>query len=671
MGLERLASVLQQVASNYDTDLFAPIHARLREMLGHDPETFEQERFSYQVIADHVRAITFLVADGVLPGNEGRGYVLRRIVRRAVRHGRLLGRRKPFLAELAPVVVETMAGAYPYLLERRGEIEVVTAREERAFARTLEAGSEHLAAALADLAPPDAGIVGRRAEELAAAAPILPGEVAFRLHDTYGFPVDLTVELAAERGVAVDRARFETALAGQRQRSRRGRKADLARRAEAGARYEEILRGSGGTTFLGYETTQAGAHILALLRDGEPVEALEPGESGEVVLDRTPFYPEGGGQVGDRGVLEASGRPAFTVEDTQRVAGPQVGGLIVHRGTAQARLARDEAVVACVDAERRARTMRNHTATHLLHRALRDVVGESARQAGSLVGPDYLRFDFPLDRPLTAEEKRAIEAEVRRVIRKDQPVEPHQMTMAEALAAGADAFFDEKYGERVRVVSVDDFSRELCGGTHCHATGQVGSFAITGERSIGAGLRRIEALTAAAADAWLDQRVEALERTAAALGAHEPTAAPERAAELQGRVKELEKRLRQGGATNRPQPAELAAAAKDVGPGRLVARALELDSMDELKSLARAVRAELPSGVIALGLEADEPQLFVTVSPDLVERGVSAGDLVRTAAEPMGGRGGGRPEMAQGRGTRREGLAPALEALRRALAATG
>ncbi len=413
MSLERLASVLQQVPSNFDTDLFTPIHARMRELLGHDPDAFEAERFSYQVIADHSRAITFLIADGVLPSNEGRGYVLRRIVRRAVRHGRLLGRREPFLAETAEVVIETMRGAYPYLTERREAILGAIAREEDQFARTLDAGTIHLEEALIPLTGAER-VVGRRPEELPAGAPVLAGGIAFRLHDTYGFPIDLTIELAAEYGVAVDRPGFDRALAEQRDRSRGGRKAELARNAELGALYESLARRLGETPFLGYETTTAEARVVAIVRDGieyDELEAVgdaelrsEPSATAEVVLDRTPFYAEGGGQVGDQGVLRLAGHdePIFVVADTQRPA----GGLIVHRGQLRGALAVGDAVRAEVDAERRARTMRNHTGTHLLHRALRNVVGEGARQAGSLVTPDGLRFDFPLDRGLTDDERR-------------------------------------------------------------------------------------------------------------------------------------------------------------------------------------------------------------------------------------------------------------------------
>ncbi len=662
MGLERLASVLQQVPTNYDTDLFTPIHARMRELLGHDPDAFEAERFSYQVIADHSRAVTFLIGDDVLPSNEARGYVLRRILRRAVRHGRLLGRREPFMAEAAAVVIDVMGEAYPHLVERRDEILAAIAREETQFARTLDAGTAQLETALRGLTDAPR-VVGRRPEDLPADAPQVPGELAFRLHDTYGFPIDLTVELAAEYGVGVDRAGFERALAEQRDRSRSGTKAQLSKHAESAALYGAIQARAGDTRFLGYDTTRAEGRVVAIVRDGLEFDELTGHGEAEVVLDETPFYADGGGQVGDQGVLRepGGGSELLTVSDTQR----PVGGLIVQRGTLHGRLRVGETVEAAVDAERRAHTMRNHTGTHLLHRALRNVVGERARQAGSLVTPDYLRFDFPFDRALTDDELHAIEDEVHRIIREDRPVSIAYMTMPEAVAGGADAFFDEKYGETVRTIRVEDYSFELCGGTHCRATGQIGGFLITGERSIGSGMHRIEAVTGAAADALVRERFDILDRAAEALGAQSVGSVGERIAALQDELRETKRRLKSGAGSGLPKAGDLAAAAREVAPGvRLAAAALPFDSMDALKAAARDLSGALGSGVVALGLDADEPQLFVTVSDDLVARGIAAGDLVTVAMPAIDGRGGGRPAMAQGRGTRRAGLPDALAAIR-------
>ncbi len=682
LGLERLSSVLQGVLSNYDTDLFTPIHQTLRRLLGHDPESFEAERFSYQVIADHSRAVTFLIADGVLPSNEGRGYVLRRIVRRAVRHGRLLGKREPFLAETVGTVIEVMGDAYPLIRDERERILAAVAREEAQFARTLDAGTKLLDEALlrlkqalapipgmAVVAPKHDRVVGRRPEDVPADAPALHGAFAFKLHDTYGFPIDLTIELAAEHGVRVDRAGFDAALAEQRQRSRGGRKAELARHAEVTALYESIVRRAGDTAFVGYDTTAAEATVIAIIRDGVAYDELTGHGEADVVLDRTPFYAEGGGQVGDRGELAepGGGSPLFTVTDTQKPS----AGLVVHRGTLHGRLRVGATVGAAVDAERRACTMRNHTATHLLHRALRNVVGPAARQAGSLVAPDYLRFDYPFDRALADDERRRIEDEVRRIVREDRPVSVAHLSMAEAIEAGADAFFDEKYGETVRTVRVADYSFELCGGTHCRASGQVGSFVITGERSIGSGMRRIEALTGDGADAHLRERALLLEAVADRLGAASTDAVLDRIAALEAEVREAKRRLREGGG-GAPRPAELAGRAEEAAPGiALVAAAGAWESIDAVKSTAKEVRALLGPGVVALVQDADEPQVFVTVSDGLVARGVAAGDLVRAAMASLEGKGGGRPEMAQGKGSRRDGIPAALAAIRAALAAAG
>jgi len=676
MGLERLTSVIQQVPTNYDTDLFTPIHAAMRELLGHDPESFEAERFSYQVIADHSRAVTFLVADGVAPSNEGRGYVLRRILRRAVRHGLLLGRREPFMDVTGAAVIDIMKGAYPYLEEQRERILKVIRQEEAQFARTLETGTSHLEAALAPLTTADGTtgqpaqrVIGRLPDSLPADAPTLAGDVAFRLHDTYGFPVDLTVDMAAEYGVRVDRDGFAVAMAEQKERSRKGTKAELTRQAGLGEIYQDILRRVGETKFLGYDGTEAETKVVAILRDGTEYQDLSGNGAAEIVLASTPFYGEGGGQVGDHGeLLEAgAGSALFSVDDTQK----PIAGLFVHRGTLHGRIKVGETVTARVDGERRARTMRNHTATHLLHRALRNVVGPEAHQAGSLVAPDYLRFDYPLDRALTADEKRAIEDEVRDIVRQNRAVTTTVQPMAAAIAAGADAFFDEKYGETVRTVRVEGYSLELCGGTHCTASGQIGSFVITSDRSIGAGTRRIEAVTGDGADTLLRERLALLDRVAEALGVTSVDAAPERVAALQEELRETKRRLKAGG-SGLPKAVDIAAAATEPSPGvKLVAHSAVFDSPDQWKAYVKEIRGVLGDGVIALAFDAEAPQIFVTVSPDLVSRGISAGDLVKAAMVPMAGRGGGRPEMAQGMGTKRDGIAAAMAAIADTLRTAG
>ena len=670
MGLERLASVLQGVPTNYDTDLFTPIHARMRELLGHDPDAFETERFSYQVIADHSRAITFLIADGVLPANEGRGYVLRRIVRRAVRHGRLLGRREPFLDQAARVVIDLMAEAYPVLREREDIIIGAILREESAFARTLDAGTIQLEEALIPLTGAER-VVGRREEDVPADAPVLAGDIAFRLHDTYGFPIDLTIELATEYGVRVDRDGFDAALDEQRQRSRSGKKQDLVRQAEMTALYDGVARREGDTAFLGYETTTATGTVRGILRDGTEYQELEArhevelrartAAAAEVVLSETPFYAEAGGQIGDRGELRdpESGDVIFTVEDTQR----PVAGLIVHRGLLHGKVAIGQRLDAVVDPGRRAQTMRNHTGTHLLHRALRNTLGDGARQAGSLVTPDYLRFDYPSDRALTDEEKRKIEREVRRVVREDLPVSPSTMSMSEAIDAGADAFFDEKYGESVRTIRVEGYSHELCGGTHCRATGQIGGFFITGERSIGSGVRRIEAVTGEAAEALTEERFASLDAAVAAAGA-------QTADQLVARILDLKEKRKKARRSDRgaiPAAQAAIATAELLEKGAFIAVTGGFGSIDELKAWSKEVRASFRSGVIAAGLEGDDPQIFVTVSDDLVEDGVNAGDLVKEAVKASGGKGGGRAEMAQGRLPEPDALQAALAKLRERL----
>jgi alanyl-tRNA synthetase len=570
------------------------------------------------------------------------------------------------------VVIETMGDAYPILRERREVILGTIIREEAAFARTLDAGTAQLEEALIPLTGAER-VIGRRPETLPEDAPVLAGDLAFRLNDTYGFPVDLTVELAAEYGVRVDREGFEAALEEQRQRSRSGRKADLARQAELTQLYDDIARATGETTFLGYETTTAEGRVAAIVRDGTSYQELEArpeaelrveaGAAAELVLDRTPFYAERGGQVGDQGEIRdlATDELLFTVEDTQR----PVGGLIVHRGTLHGRIAVGQQVRAVVEPVRRARTMRNHTGTHLLHRAIRNVVGAGAKQAGSLVAPGYLRFDYPLDRALTADERRAIEAEVRAVVREDLPVTVRYMPYQEAIEGGADAFFDEKYTETVRTVRVEGYpSFELCGGTHCRASGQIGGFVITSDRSIGSGMRRIEALTGDAADAWFEAHRETVEDAAERAGAQTPNSLPGRIDELQTRIKDLEKRLRAGAAGGVPKPADTAKGAAVIDGVPVVTLAAPFAGMDELKAYAKDVRGALGSGIIALVLDDDAPQVWVTVSDDLVARSHSAADLVAAAMVPLLGRGGGRPAMAQGKGQRRDAIAAALEAIR-------
>jgi alanyl-tRNA synthetase len=632
-GLERLASVVQGVDSNYRTDLFVPIIDRLAAFIGHDPETVESERFSYQVVADHSRAMTFLLSEGVKPANEGAGYVLRRIIRRAVRHGRLLQIAQPFLRETCSVVIELMGGAYPALVERREEILDAIAAEEEKFARTLEAGSARL-------------------DELVAAGATISGADAFRLHDTFGFPIDLTVEMAAERGVSVDRAGFDVAMAEQRERSRGAKRGAFTADAAVAALRSE---------FIGYPNVTSAGELRVL--------AVVPGDPTGVVLDRTPFYAEGGGQIGDRGELVGTnGRLAVT--DTQRT-----GDAIVHLGRLEGSLEVGDAVRAEVDEGRRWGAARNHTGTHLLHRALRDVLGEQAKQAGSWVGPEGLRFDFPAQAATPREALRQVERLVNAQIRRDAPVHPEHMPMEQAQALGADMFFGEKYlPESVRVVQVDGYSKELCGGTHVASTGQIGAFLITGEASIGAGLRRIEAVTGEVATELIGERLEALRAAAQLLGEREENV-PQRIESLLARLREAEKAAKapKTGSARLDAAAALHAA-QQAGNAKVVVQAYPEADANALRTLADDLRGMTGRFVAVLAGQSDgRPSLLVAASRDLASEGFDSGAIVREAAPMIGGGGGGRPDLAQAGGkdaTRldealREAGRLALEALQR------
>jgi alanyl-tRNA synthetase len=621
MGLERMTSAVQGVDSNYRTDLFTPIIDRLAQHLGHDPQEVESERFSYQVVADHSRAMTFLIGEGLQPSNEGPGYVLRRIMRRAVRHLRLMGIREPVLAETCASVIEVMGGAYPYLAERRDEILAAVDAEERKFARTLEAGSERLAALV----------------DAAGSGGTIAADEAFRLHDTFGFPIDLTVEIAAERGVTVDRAGFDAAMAEQRERSRGTR----AGRFAPAAGIEPLQ-----TEFVGYPnaTTADGLGVL-LVADADG--------SAQVVLDRTPFYAEGGGQIGDRGELVGE-RGRVIVEDTQRV-----GDAIVHIGRLDGKLTAGDQVSAHVDEERRWGAARNHTATHLLHRALRDVVGEQAKQAGSWVGPDGLRFDYPATAAPSREALREVERRVNEQIRRNATVTPTEMSLGEAQAIGADMFFGEKYApERVRVMRVEGYSTELCGGTHVAATGQIGSFRITGESSIGTGLRRIEAVSGAAADELVASRLEMLHSAAQLLGAPDD--------QVVGRIEALQARLRgaeKGSglpAATRLDAAAALANAQAAGETKVIVDRFPDADAAALRALADDLRSAAGRFVAVIGGEQGGPSLLVAASRDLVGEGFDAAAIVREVAPRIGGGGGGRAELAQAGGKDLAGLEGAL-----------
>ncbi|MCY4599695.1 MAG: alanine--tRNA ligase [Acidobacteria bacterium] len=654
MGLERIVAVLQDTLSNYDTDLFTPLLAAIGKRTGSEygplagRPSNDGSDVSLRVIADHLRAMTFLIADGVVPSNEWRGYVLRKIMRRAMRHGKKLGMTEPFLHELTGVVIGDMEAAYPELRANRDVVVSTVRREEEQFDRVLRDGLPRLEAALAE-AEGGSGLVS--------------GDTAFQLYDTYGVPLDFIEDLAASRKLRVDRHRFEEAMEAQRARARAGSGGTFAAKtrdatfgARAGSptltvRVEVIPADS---LFVGYDTTTAEGRINRLFRPAdsgkrlEPVDALEAGESGYAALDRTPFYLEAGGQVSDTGRL-VSGSGAAVVEDMLRPAPdwPRMHAVALREGVLHV----GDEVTAEVDAGRRDDIRRNHTATHLLHAALRAVVGKHVRQAGSLVAPDRLRFDVTHHEPVTDEQLAEIERLVSSHVFGNQTVATEERSTEEAIAAGAMALFGEKYGERVRVVTVPGFSVELCGGTHCRATGDIGPFVITHEGGVAAGVRRIEAVTGASAVQLLQARGAALSGLLHQLGTtREQAVASVR--RLQADAKRLARDLERlkvkaamGGA------AESAADdTVDIAGTRLITREVSALEPQALRTLADSLRDRLGSGIVVLASRNEgKAALVVSVTRDLVDR-VQAGQLVKTLAPIIGGRGGGRPDFAQAGG---------------------
>ncbi|GEA16078.1 alanine--tRNA ligase [Moorella sp. E308F] len=630
MGLERMASILQGVDSNFDTDLLQPLIKAMEGLSGRAYDRGEAG-FPFRVIADHARACTFLIADGVLPGNEGRSYVLRRILRRAARFGKALGVEEPFLYRLVDTVVNIMGQAYPEVAEQQEYIARVIRQEEERFHETLNDGMRVLNGIMEQ-----AGREGRDT---------ISGHEAFTLYDTYGFPVDLTEEIAGEKGFKVDRAGFEEAMAAQRERARAARE-DI-KAFEFAMAFAGNLDDIGGTEFTGYERLEDTGKVLALIRQSERVPYLDEGESGYVVLDRTPCYPEGGGQVGDQGSLAWPGGEA-RVQDTRRLP----GGKIVHQVAVTAgKLAAGQEVKLMVDRERRLATARNHTATHLLHRALKNVLGEHANQAGSLVTPERLRFDFTHFAPLTEEELKAIEKEVNARVLAGLPVTTLETSLREAKAMGAMALFGEKYGERVRVVKMGDYSLELCGGTHLRSTSEVGLFRLTSESSIGAGVRRVEAVTGAAALDLISREYQELASVAGLLKVP-PFQVAGRVQQLLEKGKEMEReiaRLRNQLATYTVK--DLLNQVREVAGVPVLQARVDITDSEALRELADKVRDKMGSGVVVLGSQHDGRVNFVAmVSKDLVKRGVHAGNLLREVARIAAGGGGGRADMAQAGG---------------------
>jgi alanyl-tRNA synthetase len=628
-GLERLSAAVQGLVSVYDTDLFRDILERAQEISGvvrgRDPE----KDVSLHVVADHARAVTFLIGDGVQPANEGRGYVLRRILRRASRHGVLLGLERPFLFQVADAAIDTMSGAYPELAERRPYILDRIEREERRFLETLSKGLALLEAELAS--------AGRRGEKQ------LSGETAFRLYDTFGFPLDLTEDILRGRGLTLDQAGFDAAMQSQRERARAAWKGSGdARVAEVYGRLAADLR----SVFRGYTDLRGSSWVRALLVGGASRTSARQGEEVEVVVDETPFYPEGGGQVGDRGVIRVPGG-LVQVEDTQR----PVGELIVHRGrVAQGEIQLDARAELEVDAAARAATVRNHSGTHLLHAALRRVLGPQAMQKGSLVAPGRLRFDFTHDAPLETAQLDAIEDFANQWIEANVPATVREMSYPDAIAAGAIAIFEEKYGERVRVISFGEFSTELCGGTHARATGDIGLLKILSDSGIASGVRRIEAATGLGALAILREQERTLERVAAALRTS-VAELPERAEKLMLERRETEREIERLKSDRRKSVKDSDERKDRIGDATLIVYRSTTDDQKELALRSDAYRSEHPVKTVAVvGTHAPAGHFYAaSVSKDLAER-IRAGDIVKELSSAVGGRGGGRPDFAQGGG---------------------
>ncbi|HDS1218056.1 alanine--tRNA ligase [Stenotrophomonas maltophilia] len=634
MGLERLAAILQHVHTNYEIDLFQALIRKAAELTG----TSDLENKSLRVIADHIRACSFLIVDGVLPSNEGRGYVLRRIIRRALRHGWMLGVRQPFFSKLVPTLVAQMGEAYPELPAAADTVTRALQAEEERFAETLDAGMKIF-------------------EDVAARAGngVIPGGDAFRLYDTYGFPLDLTQDIARERDLTVDIAGFDAAMEQQRETARAAGKFGGGVTLPA-----ELVATLTPTVFLGYDRLQAGdLTVLALLKEGRPVQSASAGDAVIVITNQTPFYAESGGQVGDTGVMTGNG-VRLAVEDTQKFAGQFHG----HVGTlTEGDLKVGDVLAGEVDGERRGATILNHSATHLLHAALREVLGTHVQQKGSLVAPDRLRFDFSHFQPISAEELAVIERKVNQQVRANNVAEVHSMGMQEALDFGAMALFGEKYGEQVRVLKMGDYSTELCGGTHVKRTGDIGLFKITSEGGVSAGVRRIEAVTGQGALDYVDAEEARLSEAAELLGGSAADVV-EKIRALGQRQKQLERELEAvkakvaAGAT-----ADLSSQAVEVAGVKVLAARLEGFDAKALRDAVDRLKQQLGDAVIVLaGAQDGKAALVAGVNGSATGR-VKAGELLSHIAGQIGGKGGGRPDLAQGGGEDGPALATALAAV--------
>jgi alanyl-tRNA synthetase len=629
MGLERIAAVLQHVHSNYEIDLFQA----LIKAAGRETHVADLNQNSLKVIADHIRACSFLIVDGVIPGNEGRGYVLRRIVRRAIRHGYKLGQKTPFFHKLVPDLVAQMGEAYPELAEAESRVVEVLKAEEERFFETIENGMSILDGAVATLK--------------AGGGKVLDGELAFKLHDTFGFPLDLTQDVAREQEITVDEAAFDAAMTRQREQARAAGKFKMA----AGLEYT-----GDKTVFHGYDAlSMEDVSVTALYVDGASVDTMQPGQTGVVVLNNTPFYAESGGQVGDQGTLVA-GPAVFNVADTTKIQADVFG----HQGTlTNGALKVGDKVAAQVDAVRRARTVRNHSATHLMHKALREVLGTHVQQKGSLVDPDKTRFDFSHNAPVTDDQIRQIEEIVNAEILANAPTVAAVMPFDDAVKSGAMALFGEKYADDVRVLSIGT-SKELCGGTHVIRTGDIGLFKIVVEAGVAAGIRRVEAITGDNALHYLQALDARLNEAAAALRA-QPSELVPRIGQVQDQVRALEKELEKlKSKLASSQGDELASQAVDIKGLKVLAAQLEGADVKTLRETMDKLKDKLQSAAIVLAAVADgKVSLIAGVTADATSK-VKAGELVNFVAQQVGGKGGGRPDMAQAGGTDPAGLPKAL-----------
>ncbi|MFZ7266974.1 alanine--tRNA ligase [Avibacterium avium] len=628
MGLERITAVLQHVNSNYDIDIFKTLIAKAAELTGEK----DLGNKSLRVIADHIRSCAYLIADGVLPSNEGRGYVLRRIIRRAVRHGHLLGAKEAFFYKLVPTLAEVMAEAGQEIKENQAHIEKILRLEEEQFARTLERGLALLDDALSQVKDG-----------------VLSGEVAFKLYDTFGFPLDLTADVCRERGITIDEAGFEREMEAQRQRAQSA--------SQFGMDYNNVIRVDGSTEFEGYSESKSRAKITALFYEGKPVEQISAGQNAVVILENTPFYAESGGQVGDTGRLEGQDF-LFNVTDTQKY-----GQVFGHIGAlAEGTLSVGQSVNAVVDVARRKQISLNHSATHLLHAALRQVLGKHVAQKGSLVSDNLLRFDFAQPEAISKEQLFEVEKLVNQQVRANHPIQTEIMDLDAAKAKGAMALFGEKYAEQVRVLTMGDFSIELCGGIHAQYTGEIGLFKIISESAVAAGIRRIEAVTGERAINWLHQQLEVLNQSADLLKS-DVSSLTDKIQQLQDKAKKAEKELQQLKEKAAMQAgSDIAKSAVKINGVSVVLQ--QLDGMDtkSLRVMVDDLKNQLGSAVIAfVSVLEGKVSLVVGVTADLTAK-VKAGELVNIMAQQVGGKGGGRPDMAMAGGSQPENVKEALSA---------